>query len=195
MKNKKIKICYLLIIVLLLCSLLTLIFPSKSYVADNYEIKDQKLLKNLKTGDHLKQEFYVINNYSKIGILYANYNKLIENGYIYIKLTDQNNNVQNKKVKLSSISDNSYFFVNCKLKKNTKYIMDIKIVGSEMPIALYTTSAEVEYANLEVNGKKVKNNLAMSFMYSTNNYFNIWYYIFGISILLFFVVLNRNNEE
>ena len=73
--------------------------------------------------------------------------------------------------------------------------MDIKIVGSEMPIALYTTSAEVESANLEVNGKKVKNNLAMSFMYSTNNYFNIWYYIFGISILLFFVVLNRNNEE
>ena len=203
MKNKKFKskinlFCNIAIVILFIISLIIVIFPPHKLSSDNFEISYPGVLGKITNDDIIKQNIKLKKNYSGIGFLVATYDTILDNGSVLINICDQSNKCIKKIVMASTISDNSYFYINSKLKKNVNYTIIITCNNIKKPITFYTTEAKIENASLKVDNEKRKNNIVMAFTYKKNNYFPIWYCLFLISLIFcikFFIVGGKTNEK
>ena len=71
------------------------------------------------------------------------------------------------------------------MKKGKKYKMVIQVENASFPITIYTTNANISSANLIIDNKSRKDNIALSFMYKRKDYFNIWYLLLVIVLIVF----------
>lgn len=194
-KKVKLRVSYSIIIGLMIMIIITLFFPSQTPSTKTFKQKDISPIGEIKNNDVLEQKFVCEKDYHKVGILFANYNKIIDKGNLVIKVIDSNKKVQKQEVKLSSIIDNSYLYIAYPFKKGERYLVQLTVKDATDFITLYTTKAEIKNASLSYNGENQENNMALSFMSMKNNYFNIWYYLFGMSIMSCYVILIKYNRK
>ena len=168
MKIKNHKICLAIIILLVIVIIITLIMPAKQLSADTYETLDQWILGELTEGDEVIQTFRPEKSYQRIGLPFATYSQIIEKGNVIVTIT--NDKGKEKKVKIT--------FENL-----------------DKPITLKATKKEIENTTLQVNGEQQEGNIILSLMYSENNYFNIWYSIFGITITSSYIALAKERKK
>lgn len=194
-KKIKLKICNIIMICFVFMIIFTLFFPNKKPITDTFQLKNAEPIGEIKNKDILEQRFLCSQDYHKIGILFANYNKVIDQGNLIIKIIDSNQKIQTQKIKLSMIIDNSYFYIDYPFKKGKTYTVQLMITNANDPITLYTTKSKLKNASFKYNNKKQDCNIALSFMYMKNNYFNIWYYTLSIMVIGCYKILVKYSKE
>ncbi len=194
-KKKNLKICNIMMICFSFMIIFTLLFPNKKPVTDSFQLKNAEPIGEIKNKDILEQRFLCLQDYQKVGILFANYNKVIDQGNLTIKIIDSKKNTKTQKIKLSMIVDNSYLYIDYPFKKGENYTIQLTTNNANYPITLYTTKSKVKQATFRYNNQKWDRNIALSFMYMKNDYFNIWYYMLFILIVGCYKILMKYNKE
>lgn len=195
MKIKDHKICLAIIIVLVIVIIITLIMPAKQLSTDTYETLDQWILGELTEEDEVIQTFRPKKNYQRMGLPFATYSQIIEKGNVIVTITNDKGKEKKVKIKASSIIDNEYYYIKYNFKKNRDYEVKITFENLDKPITLKATKKEIENTTLQVNGEQQEGNIILSLMYSENNYFNIWYSIFGITITSSYIALAKERKK
>lgn len=195
MKIKDHKICLAIIILLVIVIIITLIMPTKQLSTDTYETLDQWILGELTEGDEIIQTFQPEKSYQRIGLPFATYSQIIEKGNVIVTITNDKGKEKRIKVKASSIIDNEYYYIKYNFKKNREYEVKITFQNLDKPITLKATKKEIKNASLKVNGEEQTGSIILSLMYSENNYFNIWYSIFGITITSSYIALAKERRK
>ena len=194
-KKMKLGICNIIIICFIFMIIFTLFFPNKKPITDAFQLKNAEPIGEIKNKDMLEQRFLCLQDYQKVGILFANYNKVIDHGNLVIKIIDSKKNTKTHKIKLSMIADNSYLYIDYPFKKGENYMIQLTTNNANYPITLYTTKSKVEKASFKYNNQKQNRNIALSFMYMENSYFNIWYYTLSILIVGCYKILIKCNSK
>lgn len=195
MKIKDHKICLAIIIVLVIVIIITLIMPAKQLSTDTYETLDQWILGELTEEDEVIQTFRPEKNYQRIGLPFATYSQIIEKGNVIVTITNDKGKEKKVKIKASSIIDNEYYYIKYNFKKNRDYEVKITFQNLDKPITLKATKKEIKNTTLQVNDEEQEGNIILSLMYSENNYFNIWYSIFGITITSSYIALAKERKK
>ena len=195
MKIKNHKICLAIIIVLVIVIIITLIMPAKQLSTDTYETLDQWILGELTEEDEVIQTFRPEKNYQRIGLPFATYSQIIEKGNVIVTITNDKGKEKKVKIKASSIIDNEYYYIKYNFKKNRDYEVKITFQNLDKPITLKATKKEIKNTTLQVNDEEQEGNIILSLMYSENNYFNIWYSIFGITITSSYIALAKERKK
>lgn len=194
MKIKNHKICLAIIILLVIVIIITLIMPAKQLSTDTYETIDQWILGELTEEDEVIQTFRPEKNYQRIGLPFATYSQIIEKGNVIVTITNDKGKEKKVKIKASSIIDNEYYYIKYNFKKNRDYEVKITFENLDKPITLKATKKEIKNTTLQVNDEEQEGNIILSLMYSENNYFNIWYSIFGITITSSYIALAKERK-
>ena len=194
MKIKNHKICLAIIILLVIVIIITLIMPAKQLSTDTYETLDQWILGELTEGDEVIQTFRPEKSYQRIGLPFATYSQIIEKGNVIVTITNDKGKEKKVKIKASSIIDNEYYYIKYNFKKNRDYEVKITFENLDKPITLKATKTEIKNTTLQVNDEEQEGNIILSLMYSENNYFNIWYSIFGITITSSYIALAKERK-
>ena len=195
MKIKNHKICLAIIILLVIVIIITLIMPAKQLSTDTYETIDQWILGELTEEDEVIQTFRPEKNYQRIGLPFATYSQIIEKGNVIVTITNDKRKEKKVKIKASSIIDNEYYYIKYNFKKNRDYEVKITFQNLDKPITLKATKKEIKNTTLQVNDEEQEGNIILSLMYSENNYFNIWYSIFGITITSSYITLAKERKK
>ena len=195
MKIKDHKICLAIIIVLVIVIIITLIMPAKQLSTDTYETLDQWILGELTEEDEVIQTFRPEKNYQRMGLPFATYSQIIEKGNVIVTITNNKGKEKRIKIKASSIIDNEYYYIKYNFKKNKDYEVKITFENLDKPITLKATKKEIKNTTLQVNDEEQEGNIILSLMYSENNYFNIWYSIFGITITSSYIALAKERKK
>ena len=195
MKIKDHKICLAIIIVLVIVIIITLIMPAKQLSTDTYETLDQWILGELTEEDEVIQTFRPEKNYQRMGLPFATYSQIIEKGNVIVTITNDKGKEKKVKIKASSIIDNEYYYIKYNFKKNKDYEVKITFENLDKPITLKATKKEIKNTTLQVNDEEQEGNIILSLMYSENNYFNIWYSIFGITITSSYIALAKERKK
>ena len=192
--NKKIIFMFLIFFLILI---LLIIFPYKTEKISTYKLYNKEPYKALKYKDTITQEFISDDNYNAVGLLYADYGKLIKKGNIIITITNENNKTKKFKLKARSLFDNNIFYVKYRVHKNKKYVITVQN-NTKSDITFYTTEANIGSARL-LDGNDNNNNnnkvLVLSFKKNTRNYKLLWYYSMGLCIFLSVCVLNIGGKN
>lgn len=194
MKIKNHKICLAIIILLVIVIIITLIMPAKQLSTDTYETLDQWILGELTEEDEVIQTFRPEKNYQRMGLPFATYSQIIEKGNVIVTITNDKGKEKKVKIKASSIIDNEYYYIKYNFKKNRDYEVKITFENLDKPITLKATKKEIKNTTLQVNDEEQEGNIILSLMYSENNYFNIWYSIFGITITSSYIALAKERK-
>ena len=194
MKIKNHKICLAIIILLVIVIIITLIMPAKQLSTDTYETLDQWILGELTEEDEVIQTLRPEKNYQRIGLPFATYSQIIEKGNVIVTITNDKGKEKKVKIKASSIIDNEYYYIKYNFKKNKDYEVKITFENLDKPITLKATKKEIKNTTLQVNDEEQEGNIILSLMYSENNYFNIWYSIFGITITSSYIALAKERK-
>lgn len=194
MKIKNHKICLAIIILLVIVIIITLIMPAKQLSTDTYETLDQWILGELTEEDEIIQTFRPEKNYQRMGLPFATYSQIIEKGNVIVTITNDKGKEKKVKIKASSIIDNEYYYIKYNFKKNRDYEVKITFENLDKPITLKATKKEIKNTTLQVNDEEQEGNIILSLMYSENNYFNIWYSIFGITITSSYIALAKERK-
>ena len=194
MKIKDHKICLAIIILLVIVIIITLIMPAKQLSTDTYETLDQWILGELTEEDEIIQTFRPEKNYQRMGLPFATYSQIIEKGNVIVTITNDKGKEKKVKIKASSIIDNEYYYIKYNFKKNRDYEVKITFENLDKPITLKATKKEIKNTTLQVNDEEQEGNIILSLMYSENNYFNIWYSIFGITITSSYIALAKERK-
>ena len=195
MKIKDHKICLAIIILLVIVIIITLIMPAKQLSTDTYETLDQWILGELTEEDEIIQTFRPEKNYQRMGLPFATYSQIIEKGNVIVTITNDKGKEKKVKIKASSIIDNEYYYIKYNFKKNRDYEVKITFENLDKPITLKATKKEIKNTTLQVNDEEQEGNIILSLMYSENNYFNIWYSIFGITITSSYIALAKERRK
>ena len=195
MKIKNHKICLAIIILLVIVIIITLIMPAKQLSTDTYETLDQWILGELTEEDEVIQTFRPEKNYQRMGLPFATYSQIIEKGNVIVTITNNKGKEKRIKIKASSIIDNEYYYIKYNFKKNRDYEVKITFENLDKPITLKATKKEIKNTTLQVNDEEQEGNIILSLMYSENNYFNIWYSIFGITITSSYIALAKERKK
>lgn len=195
MKIKNHKICLAIIILLVIVIIITLIMPAKQLSTDTYETLDQWILGELTEEDKVIQTFRPEKNYQRMGLPFATYSQIIEKGNVIVTITNDKGKEKKVKIKASSIIDNEYYYIKYNFKKNRDYEVKITFENLDKPITLKATKKEIKNTTLQVNDEEQEGNIILSLMYSENNYFNIWYSIFGITITSSYIALAKERKK
>lgn len=195
MKIKNHKICLAIIILLVIVIIITLIMPAKQLSTDTYETLDQWILGELTEEDEIIQTFRPEKNYQRMGLPFATYSQIIEKGNVIVTITNDKGKEKKVKIKASSIIDNEYYYIKYNFKKNRDYKVKITFENLDKPITLKATKKEIKNTTLQVNDEEQEGNIILSLMYSENNYFNIWYSIFGITITSSYIALAKERKK
>lgn len=195
MNIKDHKICLAIIILLVIVIIITLIMPAKQLSTDTYETLDQWILGELTEEDEVIQTFRPKKNYQRMGLPFATYSQIIEKGNVIVTITNDKGKEKKVKIKASSIIDNEYYYIKYNLKKNRDYEVKITFENLDKPITLKATKKEIKNTTLQVNDEEQEGNIILSLMYSENNYFNIWYSIFGITITSSYIALAKERKK
>lgn len=195
MKIKDHKICLAIIILLVIVIIITLIMPAKQLSTDTYETLDQWILGELTEEDEIIQTFRPEKNYQRMGLPFATYSQIIEKGNVIVTITNDKGKEKKVKIKASSIIDNEYYYIKYNFKKNRDYEVKITFENLDKPITLKATKKEIKNTTLQVNDEEQEGNIILSLMYSENNYFNIWYSIFGITITSSYIALAKERKK
>lgn len=195
MKIKNHKICLAIIILLVIVIIITLIMPAKQLSTDTYETLDQWILGELTEEDEIIQTFRPEKNYQRMGLPFATYSQIIEKGNVIVTITNDKGKEKKVKIKASSIIDNEYYYIKYNFKKNRDYEVKITFENLDKPITLKATKKEIKNTTLQVNDEEQEGNIILSLMYSENNYFNIWYSIFGITITSSYIALAKERKK
>ena len=195
MKIKDHKICLAIIIVLVIVIIITLIMPAKQLSTDTYETLNQWILGELTEEDEVIQTFRPEKNYQRMGLPFATYSQIIEKGNVIVTITNDKGKEKKVKIKASSIIDNEYYYIKYNFKKNRDYEVKITFENLDKPITLKATKKEIKNTTLQVNDEEQEGNIILSLMYSENNYFNIWYSIFGITITSSYIALAKERRK
>ena len=195
MKIKDHKICLAIIILLVIVIIITLIMPAKQLSTDTYETLDQWILGELTEEDEIIQTFRPEKNYQRMGLPFATYSQIIEKGNVIVTITNDKGKEKKVKIKASSIIDNEYYYIKYNFKKNRDYEVKITFENLDKPITLKATKKEIKNSTLQVNDEEQEGNIILSLMYSENNYFNIWYSIFGITITSSYIALAKERKK
>ena len=78
---------------------------------------------------------------------------------------------------------------------NIQYIIIIVVLVIILLAILKATKKEIKNTTLQVNDEEQEGNIILSLMYSENNYFNIWYSIFGITITSSYIALAKERKK
>ena len=191
MKRKQL-IARIVIVILVLLIITSIIFPSSKAVTNNFSGLD--IIGELKNGDVLEEEFTSKSNYNKIGIPFANYGMVIDKGKVEVTIENSKGKKKKYNIKLSSIVDNQYYYLTYKLKKNQKYKITVMVVKPEYPITIYMTKKDKKSIT-KFNGDLCDDNIRLGFMYNEDDYFNIWNYVFILSLVILYSVLIKNSGE
>ncbi|MCI8547654.1 MAG: hypothetical protein HFJ38_02055 [Bacilli bacterium] len=188
------KICIIILFILSIIILYTLLFPSKQFSSYTYETINKSTIDEIRNKDLVEQSFQAEDNYITVGLPIANYGQIIKKGKIIVTITDEQGKKKKYNIKATNIIDNEYYYLNYRFKKNKNYKITIQVKDLKSPITFLTTEKEIKGTNLRVNKKERKENIILSFMYSKKNYFNIWYCLFIISILLCYMTLIKEKD-
>lgn len=195
MKNLMYRIFLILIIVFTILLLFSIFNPSKKPSSSTYEVINQDNTSEIKDGDLLKQTFISEKDYYAVGLPIATYNKVLENGTIKIIIYDQKLKKTTFKIKASSIVDNQVYYIKYNFKKDNTYKIEITTSNLSSPITFSTTRKKIENAKLIKNNIQREDNIILSFLYKKDNYLNAWYYLFGISIILFLMIMMESGKN
>lgn len=190
----KYKICIITLCVLSTIILYTLLFPSKQFSSYTYETINKSTIGEIRDKNLVEQSFQAEDNYITVGLPIANYGQIIKKGKIIVKIIDEEGKEKKYNIKVTNIIDNEYYYLNYKFKKNKNYKIIIQTENLKSPITFLTTEKEIKNTRLKINKEEQKENIILSFMYSKKNYFNIWYCLFIISILLCYMTLIRESN-
>ena len=98
-------------------------------------------------------------------------------------------------LKLSKLSDNNYYYFDYSLKKDKEYTISLTIKNSNDPISVYALDEKPRNSTLTFNGESQDNIVALSFMYGEKSYFNVWYSLMGIVLLIGCLVMTTPNRR
>lgn len=194
--KKRIDFSLILMIILIIITVGTIIFPKKTISSKQYGSGSYQIFGEIKNGDVLEQQFVSDGNYNQLGVRFATYAQMINKGNLIVEIIDQDNHVEKKKLKLSSLMDSSYYYFDYKLQKNKKYTLKLRIQNSDFPITVYTFSEKKDNSNLYFNHKKQDQTLWLSFLYNEDkDYYGTWYSIFALVLVYGYRVLTKYNKE
>lgn len=182
--------CILIFSIIIL--FITVLFPTKNYSSINSDLINGKdiVCKNNMT---IIDSFDVNENYDRIGMLLSSNQQYVKKGYVYIELYENGNLKKKKKIKASNVVDDNYYFkyyyIKNKFKKNNKYEIKITFKNLDSKLLLKTTNDKKFNDSMNIDDLKNENVMALSFLQVSKNYFNIWYCLLIIALLLSFKVL------
>ncbi len=188
--STKIKVSLILIIILVLLIVFSLIIPVKTYSMTTSGDDKQKVVGELFNNDRITQNFSLHENSSFIGFRFATYGRNFTKGKIVVTISNGKKS-KKYKIKADKLVDNEMYFLKYNFKKNKKYKIDILIKNTNYPITLYVTY-KMSNTSMYLNDKEQDNSLYFAMVYKKSNYFYIWYYSFGIFVLLLYVFLLKN---
>lgn len=197
--RKRIFIIYNIVMILLIVYFI--MFPARVIKSSNIKIKNRGILPSFADGTKIEQEFKSNGNYDSFAVQFATYNYIFKDGDIIIDLVETDNNKHCKKnILATSLKDTGPSTINCQLKKNKAYSLQIntKGISNEHQITLYSTSFDDGNHKLLINQEEDKNNLILYYYQNSKSYSNIFYIVLmiNIDIILFpFVFLSKNGGE
>lgn len=195
MKKKQLVISYSLLILLFVLFIISLIFPKSTFSSKAYELKEIAPIGEIHNHDVIKQQFIAEDDYYKVGIFFANYGKLMNQGNLVLKIMNDDDQKKVIKTKLSTLEDNEYYYFDYPFKKNKKYVLSLTIEGAEDPISLYTTKARIKDTTLVYKGEDRKDTMILSFLYKKKDYFKVWYCLFAITFVVGYIILMKYSKE
>lgn len=191
MKNK---IYVIILLILSVIIAISIFFPKKTYQTEIYEILNREYIE-IDNNYSLKQDFKAKKNYSKIGFLLNNNGHYIKNGYVYVNIQEENKNTKTIKIKACEIEDaNNFYYINYKVKKGRNYTLKIK-TDSKSRISIALTNTVNDKTAFYINNKEKNKNILLAFMKTTNDYFNIWYCLLLMTLVLIYETLTGGKQN
>lgn len=190
----KVKISIALIIILVILSIATLIFPFETYSVITSGNDKQKVIGELSSNDIIIQNLKPKYNCDSIGFRFANYGANMKKGNIYVNIESNGQLKKKFKIKTSKLVDNEIYYIKYKFKKNKIYKISLTVENIDSPITLYITDKTKDTIMI-LNGKEQESSLYFTLTYKKHNYFSIFYYLFAILMLLLYKFLLENGGE
>lgn len=145
---------------------------------------NRQIVGEILAGTKIEQEIYLPNNIKKYGIMFATYARP-NSGSIKIELEQGDKKIE-ELLDVSSISDNSIYYLNIDRKKFDEGIAKLSITGIDgvegNAITIYT-SDDVSLGKLTIDGDELDRGIIQNIKYET---FNL---IAKIQILIFIVLI------
>lgn len=190
----KLRASYIILGFLIIGLLWSIVCPPSHKVSDTYSGQPEST-PEVTDGVKLSQKFTPDRNYSFFGIFYPNYQRFIEKGKLFIEISSGSQVSQRFEYNVSDLKNEAYLYVQYPITAGTQY--DLKLWSEDVDKGtgfIFTTVATENKTPLYINNKPQESSLLMTFVYEQKNYFTVWYFALGITLVAIYITLTTNKE-
>ncbi len=146
---------------------------------------------------NLKQEFSFKESGKGISIIIGTYMRTLVDGNMDIKIYQKDNNkiIYNRNLSFSSITDSSVLDFKCKIRKNKKYILEIKTKNIDDNNAIALMVNNLENSDLTINNENKDYSLKIGLLKYSKSFSNLWLLFFIAVINVFYFKYVKGCEK
>lgn len=191
----KIIISCIMIFLLVVIAIFLCFHPPMKPVSTISDLHNFRMGEGLANNTEIKQSFVASDDAESLGIYFNNYDVFLESGYLDIKVNQDSLEIFHQSINVDQLQNGQFFYIGCALTAGNTYEIDIAIHSLEKidRIAFMVTDTADE-GSLIINGTRQDSNLVLSYAHHTPDYFAVWYCIFGIILIVVYIVLFVNRE-
>lgn len=191
---KKINVLWIPVLILIILILLSFFIRPKTFSVKTIEVENLEgiILDNETT---ITQTLKSNDNYSSIGFLASSNSNYINKGKINVTIIQDGKVKKKYKIQASKICDDNYYYkyyyVKYNFKKNKNYTINITANNLSDNVLIGKTSYKSDDLSLMKDNILQEGNIALSFMYKTDNKFYTWYYLMIASLLITYIIIPK----
>lgn len=192
----KIQVSIVIFCLLLCATFFAILFPPQTMSSTGqFQVKDRGQLPPVEPGTKITQTFEATDNFDGFGLLAANYDQLIEQGTVEIKIMNQKEQVGVCSIAAKNLMDLSFFYCHSPLTGGQHYELLISVENTKSPITFLTTSASIDGAALTVNKKPKSQLIIMNFTTRRQNYMLAWAFAMLATLVFCYIAANMKRES
>ncbi len=193
--HTKTKVSYIILGLLIIGLLWSAICPPNHKVSDTYSGQPGSTPEVVE-GMKLSQKFTPGRDYDFFGIFYPNYQRFIEKGKLFIEVSDSDQFSRHFEYNVSDLKNEAYLYVQCPIKADVQYDLRLWSEGVDRDMGfIFTTVATEDETPLYINNKRQDSTLLMTFVYEQKDYFVVWYFALGITLMAIYITLTKSTHE
>lgn len=192
----KIKIGLVVCCLLLCATFFAIIFPPQTMSSvSQFSIQDRGQLPPVEPGTTVVQTFKATDDFSGFGLLFANYDQLIDQGTVEIKIMNQKEQIDTCSMEARNLMDLSFFYCDTSLTNGQLYDLLISVENITSPITFLTTTAPIDGATLTINKKPQDQLIIMDFTKQRKNYMLAWAFAMLAALTFCYLAANMKRES
>lgn len=192
----KIKIGLIVCCLLLCATFLTILFPPRTMSSvSQFSIQDRGQLPPIEPGTTVVQTFKATDDFSGFGLLFANYDQLIDQGTVEIRIMNQDEQIDTCSIEARNLMDLSFFYCDTSLTNGQLYDLLISVKNITSPITFLTTTASIDGATLAINKKPQNQLIIMDFTKQRKNYMLAWAFAMLAALTFCYLAANMKRES